>query len=199
MSCEVELKLSLEAGDHEALLQASCLAGQPVATFHLANTYFDTPDVLLNRHRVALRVREKNGVYIQTLKTKGESVNGLSRRGEWEWQIEGPNLDGTRLTDVWPDSLGEVDTAALSPVFCTDFERKVIDIQWQGAQIELALDWGSVIAGNRTQPISEVELELKAGDESALTSFAQELGKVVPLKPENSSKAERGYRLAEQN
>lgn len=199
MSCEVELKLALDAGDHETLLQAPCLVGQPMVTLHLANTYFDTPDALLNRHRVALRIREKSGVYIQTLKTKGESVNGLSRRGEWEWQVDGLSLDGTLLASVWPEALGKIDVAMLIPVFSTDFERKVIDIQWQSAQIELALDRGSVIAGARTQPISELELELKSGDEAALLSLAEELGKVVVLRPENASKAERGYRLAKES
>ncbi|MTI13607.1 CYTH domain-containing protein [Sansalvadorimonas verongulae] len=196
MGREIELKLSLAAADHGALLNAPCLAGQPVVTLHLANTYFDTPDAVLNQHRVALRVREKNGIYIQTLKTRGESVNGLSHRGEWEWQLEGPELDGRRLESVWPEALKGVDVSTLTPVFRTDFERKVIDFQWLGASIELALDKGHVVAGSRTQPISELELELKEGDETALISLAEELGRVIVLKPENISKAERGYRLA---
>ncbi|WP_281645687.1 CYTH domain-containing protein [Parendozoicomonas sp. Alg238-R29] len=197
MGHEVELKLSLAACDHQKVLKAACLVDQPVVTLHLKNTYFDTPDERLNQHRVALRIREKNGVYIQTLKTKGVSVNGISRRGEWEWQLEGNELDGERLAKVWPEALQGIDIASLEPVFTTDFERKVIDFQWQSALIELALDCGEVKARGKSQPISELELELKGGDESALQSLADELGKLVKLKPENISKAERGYRLAE--
>jgi len=48
----------------------------------------------------------------------------------------------------------------------------------------------------RRTPISEVELELKSGDEAVLNTLAAELGKqVAGLAPDNISKAQRGYQL----
>ncbi|TMO20475.1 inorganic triphosphatase, partial [Pseudoalteromonas sp. S4492] len=109
MSTETELKLSLPKAQIQALKTLPFwkkFASSAPETFHLGNTYFDTASRKLNQARVALRIREKNGQYFQTLKTKGESVNGLTRRGEWEWAIERPELDIEGLQKVWPESLG---------------------------------------------------------------------------------------------
>ena len=199
MSRETELKLLLAPEDHACILSAPCLAGQPVVTLHLSNTYFDTENQALNHARVALRIRKKKNTYIQTLKTKGESVGGLSHRGEWEWELPAPELDVEKLAGVWPSSLKGIDASSLKPVFSTDFERKVVDLVWEGAQIELALDHGQVIVGEKTSLISELELELKEGPESALISLADELRQCASLQPGDISKAEQGYRLAGKN
>ncbi|CAM3431138.1 inorganic triphosphatase [Parendozoicomonas haliclonae] len=199
MSHETELKLRLSPDDHDRIIAAPCLSCHPRVTLQLTNTYYDTPDHDLNNARVALRIREKNGNYIQTLKTKGESVGGLSRRGEWEWYLDEPQLDLQKLNDVWPESLANLDKTLLQPVFRTDFRRQMVDIIWEGAEIEVALDLGDVIAGDKTSFISELELELKKGDEEALFSLAKELGTLAPLTPCDISKAEQGYRLADEN
>ena len=195
MSNETELKLLLAEEDHSRILAAPCLAGYAKSEQHLTNIYFDTPDHALNEARVAVRIREKNGRYIQTLKTQGESINGLSRRGEWEWPLAEPMLNVDKLQKVWSESLHGIDVAALRPVFRTDFTRQIIDVIWEGAEIELALDLGQVISEDKVAPISELELELKKGDESALLSLADELRKLADLTPGDFSKAERGYQL----
>ncbi len=196
MSNETELKLLLSEQDHSRILAAPCLMGFPKVELHLANTYFDTPEHVLSSARVALRIREKNGRYIQTFKTKGQSIKGLSRRGEWEWELEQPQLDLDKLADVWPHSLQAIDTSSLQPVFRTDFKRQVIDMIWEDAEIEVALDLGHVIVGDKTSLISELELELKGGNEAALHSLAKELQREAELVPGDISKAEQGYRLA---
>ena len=195
MSNETELKLLLAEEDHGLILAAPCLATFPRNEQHLANTYFDTPDHVLNKARVALRIRKKNGHFIQTLKTQGESEDGLSRRGEWEWQLTEPVLDVTKLQTVWPESLHNIDIASLEPVFRTDFIRQFSNVIWENAEIELALDLGQVISEGKVAMISELELELKKGNESALLSLADELRKLVELIPSDISKAERGYQL----
>ncbi len=196
MSNETELKLLLSEHDHSRLMAAPCLAGYPRVELHLSNTYFDTPEHALSDARVALRIREKNGRYIQTFKTKGQSIKGLSRRGEWEWDLDQPQLDLDKLADIWPQSLTAIDTTSLQPVFRTDFKRQVIDMIWDHAEIEVALDLGHVIVGDKTSLISELELELKSGNEAALHSLAKELQREADLIPGDISKAEQGYRLA---
>ncbi len=202
MSHETELKLSLPQNQIEALKQHSFwqqYASEPV-TFHLGNTYFDTPDMQLNQARVALRIREKNGQYFQTLKTKGESINGLTRRGEWEWPIAIPELDIAGLQKVWPEHLPEIDTHLLEPLFATDFDRICWNIEWAEpkAKIEAALDVGLVKAGGKSSPICELELELLEGDEQALEIIARALSQDINLNPSDKSKAERGIELIAQ-
>ena len=78
---ETELKLSLSAADLPRLL------GHPLLTQagdrrHLHNTYFDTPELALQQARMAVRERLAGDQWLLTVKTAGQSQNGLSRRQE---------------------------------------------------------------------------------------------------------------------
>ena len=198
MSFETELKLSLSENSISQLKTHSFwkkFAVEGPRTFHLGNIYYDTADMALNQTRVALRIREKNGEYFQTLKTKGESVNGLTRRGEWEWRIPGNQLDFSGLTEVWPESLQGVAPDQLQPLFATDFDRTTWLVEYNGARVEAALDQGLVKSGDAHSPICELELELIEGNESVLQQIADELGQTIQLTPSDQSKAERGFEL----
>ena len=207
MSQETELKLCILPSQIPALsrvlttaLPPEAGAIEPAGTIQLKNTYFDTPDLRLNQARVALRIRERNGRFIQTLKTQGESVNGLTRRGEWEWHLTSAELDGAALAPVWPAQLGGISIADLQPLFSTDFNRSHWQLVWHApyARVEVALDQGEIRAGVNTTPISELELELLEGSETALMAIADWLRQSVPLTPGNQSKAERGFELLAQ-
>jgi inorganic triphosphatase YgiF len=63
------------------------------------------------------------------------------------------------------------------------------------AEIELALDQGEVSGGRRVSPISEVELELKAGRPEALFELARDLAKAAPLYLSFDTKSARGQAL----
>jgi inorganic triphosphatase YgiF len=65
--------------------------------------------------------------------------------------------------------------------------------------VEVALDLGHIDAGGKSAPICELELELKAGQTSALFDIARELARTLAILPAHLSKAERGYRLAQGN
>ncbi|WP_419832889.1 inorganic triphosphatase [Endozoicomonas atrinae] len=200
MSQETELKLSVPADQIEQLKSHPCWqehAVQPSETLHLGNTYFDTPDLRLNQAKVALRIREVNGQFIQTLKTKGESINGLTRRGEWEWSLNSNELNGQVLSPVWPPELSDISVEQLKPLFTTDFYRTRWLLAWQSpfARVEAALDQGTVKSGNASSPICELELEMIEGDESALMAIASALQHFFELRPSDQSKAEKGFKL----
>src|SRR3546814_19293009 len=74
-------------------------------------------------------------------------------------------------------------------------ERRTWIISEGGATIELVLDSGEVVAGERTSPICEIELELKQGDPGALFAFARRIDAVAPARLGVQSKDERGYPL----
>jgi inorganic triphosphatase YgiF len=227
VATEIELKLRFIDEYYKDPLAKikDCLQVQGLdhefTAYKLKNSYFDTPDWQLNKQKIALRVREKAGVYIQTLKTKGQSVNGLSQRGEWEWDLglglEEPVLDTQQLGQckAWPES---VDMSLLAAVFETNFTRHQLEFNWQGARIELAVDLGEILSRGRLEKINEIELELRPGESgtfsasvlsdncqlsdssqvsngSQLRSFGDYLQEHLPLEPFDVSKAERGYGL----
>ena len=200
MSQETELKLSVPADQIEQLKSHPFWqehAVQPSETLHLGNTYYDTPDLRLNQAKVALRIREVNGQFIQTLKTKGESINSLTRRGEWEWSLNSNELNEQVLSPVWPPELSDISVEQLKPLFTTDFYRTRRLLVWQSpfARVEAALDQGTVKSGNASSPICELELELIEGDESALMAIASALQHSFELRPSDQSKAEKGFKL----
>lgn len=200
---ETEIKLRVSPETLESLRAHPLLNERIVGdwvTGTLYNQYYDTADRALAAARVALRVRRDGEQFIQTLKSKGQSVAGLSERNEWDWPVEGASLDLTLLDDsCWPASLAGLDKLSLRPVFTTDFERTKAILRWQrGAEpveVEVALDQGEVLADGRGEPICELELELRSGSPAALLELAVSLSADVALMPCDISKAERGYRL----
>lgn len=199
MGSEVELKLSINRKDavrlrnHPAIVNA-CI-GKPV-THKLISIYFDTPDLKLLDAGISLRVRRIPGHWIQSIKAAGSSLAGLYQRMEWEDVIAANHPDFTKILDPALIKLfaNQKLRSALRPVFQTEVRRS----EWQlsfdnGDKIELALDLGQLTAGKNREPISEIELELKAGNAGRLFDLALELQKVIPLTLENTSKAQRGY------
>ena len=170
----------------------------------LMNQYFDTPERDLAQAKVALRLRKDGDEVIQTLKTRGQSVAGLSERNEYDWKLPKAKLDVKKLDgECWPESLAELDKKTLKPIFTTDFVRERAEIAWGRGKakvvIEAALDLGHVVVGKQKEEICELELELREGDPAALLELAAELAETLALMPCDISKAERGYRLYDAN
>jgi triphosphatase len=87
--------------------------------------------------------------------------------------------------------------AALEPVFTNKTKRAAWMLELaDGVQVECALDTGELQRGDRTVPVRELELEMKAGDPARLYDLARQVHEAVPVRIENISKAERGYALA---
>lgn len=217
-NAEIELKLLLPGAQpatiEARLRQLGMLARRRTSTQWLWNVYHDTPDQVLRQQRQALRMRcvserpWKNsaaaatlrGEWIQTFKSAGVSQGGLSRRGEWEsrersGRINPLALRNTPWAEIDPD--GQL-LGTLQPCFETRCRRTLWTLhRYQGATIEVALDIGDIIANGRSEPILELEMELKQGPPEALFHLAQVVATEVAVLPFDVSKAERGYRLAQ--
>src|SRR5512139_3983610 len=200
---EIELKLTLPPGQTEAFMKRMARRRTLPVQQALVTRYFDTPDFALSAQGVAVRVRRVGRRWLQTLKTEGERQGGLSRRVEFEMPVSGGALDWSRFPAealaYVPDALRD----QVVPVFETRFHRTAWLLRGKGgAQIEVALDVGEVVAlkgiegGERRQPLCEVELELKAGQPDALFALALEWAGAFDCLPFDISKAERGVRLA---
>lgn len=203
MNKETEIKLRVSRETLAALRDHPLLKKRNKSGWEqreLFNQYFDTPSRDLAAAKVALRLRRDGEQVIQTLKTRGQSVAGLSERNEWDWYLSKAKLDLKKLDDsCWPAALAELDKKQLVPIFTTDFVREKAEIAWGRGKakvvIEAALDLGKVIAGEGEEEICELELELRQGEPDALLELAAELAADLALMPCDISKAERGYRL----
>lgn len=194
---EIELKLALPLQQVDAFLKRMARRrGQPVQQ-DLVTRYFDTPDFALSAQGVALRVRRIGRRWLQTLKTEGERYGGLSQRVEYEMPIRRGVPDWSRFPVEALACVPEALRDELVPVFETRFNRTAWLIKGKsGAQIEVALDVGEVLAGKQSQPICEIELELKAGQADALFDLALDWAGQFDCVPFDISKAERGVNLA---
>ena len=205
---ETELKLLIAPADVAAFRRLALLKQFAIAkpvTRLLRSTYFDTPELHLKEHGMELRVRRIGSVSVQTLKVVGQAAEaGLHRRQEWEARVVDPLPELASLTAVagadstWGKVLGTPGlTQELVPIFGSEVRRTVWNLRLaQGAEVELALDQGELRHGDTHEPISEIELELKAGTPEALFDLALQLQEHVPLRVGNLSKSARGYALA---
>jgi inorganic triphosphatase YgiF len=196
-SVEIELKLALPPQQAAAFLKRMARRRSAPVQQSLITRYFDTPDFDLSAQGVALRVRRVGRRWLQTLKTEGERRGGLSQRAEFEMPVARSMPDWSRFPAEALARVPEALRAQLVPVFETRFDRTAWLLTGRGgAQIEVALDVGEVRAGKNSQPICEIELELKAGQPDALFALALEWASAFDCLPFDISKAERGVRLA---
>jgi inorganic triphosphatase YgiF len=200
ISTEVELKLAASAADLPELKRALVEMSPSSAgsDSRLISTYYDTPDLALKRRRVSLRVREQDGRFIQTVKTGDPCGGDVLTRGEWEDELaeSGPDPGAAQSGGHLPDGIA----GALQPLFATDVTRTTVAIEPAPAtRIEAAIDQGEIRAAGSggSEPISEIELELKSGDAAALYDVALQLLDVASIRIEPRSKSERGYQLGE--
>src|SRR5262249_53240152 len=158
--------------------------------------YYDNGDRALFSHGLSVRVRRAGKSYIQTLK-RGPTDGQPFSREEWEWSVNGVGPDlavlpvseiGAPLDGLAPD--------ALAPIFTTTVRRRTRRLDLGGTLVEVAFDEGSIAVGDRSEALSELELEVKAGDRRVLYDLGLELLTIAPLKIGTRSKAQRGYDLA---
>lgn len=203
---EIELKLSLPAAAIKALKADPLLVQVRATRKRLDNIYFDTPDHALAEARIGLRLRKDGRRWLQTVKSGGSAQAGLHQREEIEFSVNGKALEWAPLAATGFESvLGPV-WQQLTPQFRTLFSRDICRLTGPtGAEIELAIDQGEIIAGNNRvsrvnrvsrEAICELELELKSGAVDDLFDIALHLADRHPLLLDNRSKAERGDALA---
>lgn len=201
MAIEIELKYLIFCNDTAEKI-TNLLIEKKIefeqSLFKLSNCYFDTPDLNLRKHDMGLRIREKNGVFEQTIKTSGKVVGGLHQRPEYNVSITEKRVELALFPDeIWA-STQSVDTiqAQIISLFTTDFNRT----RWlvstnNGSTVEIVFDQGDIFSGRQSEEICEIELELISGDVSELFMLAELLFSVLQLRPGIKSKAARGYAL----
>jgi triphosphatase len=191
LSSETEIKLDLSQETFNALV-GSDLLREPDKVLHQTSTYFDTADRRLWKEGYTLRIRQVGDARTQTLKASGPN-RSLFARSEWETplQEDEPVIDHT-------SPLGELrDKLKLEPMFDVVIARRLWNVVENGSRLEVVMDEGEAVAGDRCSSIREVEIELKDGNPSDLFVFARKIDEVARFRFGVRSKAERGFDLVE--
>lgn len=195
---ELELKLLVDADRladfNNAPVIATNARGKGTRK-HLKSAYYDTPERTLWRNRLSLRVRQSGARFLQTV--KAEVGDDPLRRGEWEARVPSLAPDIALAMPFIPEKVrAELEDQALETVFLADIRRHQRVVELPSGTVEVVFDQGSLQSGDRSQPVSEIELELKRGSPSAIYELALRLLEHGPAKPSIRSKAARGFDLA---
>ncbi len=200
MTIEIELKFIATSQAADRLgSQLAAWPHQHSAPIALTNIYYETPDNQLRRWDMGLRIRGIDERYEMTLKTAGQTIGGLHQRPEYNVELTRPELEIARLpAEIWPEGcdIGALQQQ-LKPLFTTHFVRERWLVSYGASEIEVALDRGDISAEGLSEPLHEIELELKQGALADVLALAAELGKAGGLRLGSLSKAARGYWLAQ--
>jgi len=203
---EIELKFAVPREARSALERALRRGG--VRAERMQAIYFDTPDERLAGQGASVRLRKEGRHWVQTAKaTTDDFIRRLENnvpvavpRGVREPTLDLSRHVGTPVGEALRRALGNDFTvasqAALSERFRTDVWRVARTARVGGTRIEMSLDTGKIVAGDRSAPVAEFELELKSGKTEALMSLAAQAVNRYGLWLSTISKAERGARLS---
>lgn len=194
---EIELKFALTAQIAQDLAADFPWPTGPERVDGLQATYFDTPDQILRQNGLSLRIRKEGEALIQTIKSSANAGTAFAERGEWSCKMRGqkPVLSGmaAKVLARIPESLRPDDS--IGKAFTVDVIRHRREVVFEKSRIEIALDFGSILAGRRREAFHELELELLEGERDDLFSFALNLCSRVPLRLHMQTKSERGFAL----
>ena len=168
-------------------------------SFQMAARYFDTEDMQLNRQKISYRVREENHSFIATIKAGGAVENGMHRHFEVNIPVSSdkPDLTVFKECGTFYETLSGIAGKNLQLIVKTEFRREAVTVEQNNSVLEIALDWGTLFGGTQSSAIMEVEIELKSGNEQAVTLLGEALCEQFPsLRRESRSKFYRGLVLA---
>ncbi len=200
---ELELKLRVPAAELPSLREALQRRGARVVT--LRASYFDTVDGALARREMVLRLRHENDRVVQTFKAGGDSPVHRLEHEVFVVPTDPPPAvdisrhDGHPAGRLLREALGHAVNERAGALVCrqrTEVERLICPvIDAHGSVIEIALDTGRVLAGERQRAIAELELEHQEGPVTGLFALAGECMRHGGLWLSTVSKAARGDQL----
>ena len=158
----------------------------------MTTTYYDTPGSDLAKLYWTLRHRQEGEVHICTLKTPA----GIDGRSEYEWKCEDiveavPHL--CRLSGS--NALAQLAERGLVATCGARFTRTARKLIAGSTMAELALDSGVLVNGEKEEPFSEVEVELKQGYREETEVMGYLIRQSYGLTVENRSKFMRAKAL----
>ena len=171
------------------------------------SVYWDTKGFQLAKEGLALRVRTVDGQSVVTVKTQTSDEAGADRmlrqRDEFHRSASGiiggvaPDPGVFRDTPVGARLLAACGSEQLRAVFTTDLLRRTFNAKFpDGSRMAMMLDIGKLLAGKSSEPVRELEIELRAGPPERLYEVAIALVKKLRLGWSGAGKFHRGILLA---
>lgn len=199
---EVEMKLTLADQQLHKLLASklikdSTISGS-IANQKLSSVYYDTKSYRFTKSGIVYRVRDNNGNYEATIKTAQSSNNGLSARREFNLPLHDskPSLAGFHDLGLNLNLEKILDGESIEPLFTVNVDREVRLLQvTEHTVLEMAIDKGAIVVGDKQTTIDELELEIKEGTAEDLLNYVAALSGEVAVFAENMSKFARGLQL----
>ena len=195
---EIELKLLVDTDRLADFNDAPVIAANARnkgTRKHLRAVYYDTSKHALQRSGLSFRVRQSGARFTQTV--KAEVTNDPLRRGEWEASVPSFAPDIALALPFIPEKLrADLERHPLEAVFTTDIRRHQRMVDLPSGTVEIAFDQGHLISGDRSLPVSEIELELRSGSPSTIWELALRLAEHGSVKPSIRTKSARGFDLA---
>ncbi|HQS60119.1 MAG: hypothetical protein B7Y05_05325 [Polynucleobacter sp. 24-46-87] len=203
---EFEIKL-LFPSDKLKAIENFIISKGGVRRQHLQAYYIDTPDFLLARERMALRIRKEGRQWVQTLKVSTSNpldriehnvVLGVGGNDAPQWDI---NLhDSHEAGKYLNKTFTKQQLHTLEFCFKTDIWRRKCIVNNRIGTVEFALDIGTISARHGAEfmisNVQELEIELKDGDSVAVLNHAKAFIKRFKAFIDTQSKAARGFLLA---
>ena len=200
MGKELEWKRSVSGPEtQDAVLcdpAVTALAAEEVRVLEMWTSYFDTPEHTLRDRMITLRCRTENGTPVVCVKAPLPDAPDPHMHGEWE--LEG----AADLSEALPLLVGlgapEQLLAAegLTCICRAEFRRRALLLRFpDGSEAELALDLGMLWGRTESEPLCELELEMKAGAPDRARAFLEGLSGRYGLTEQPLSKYARASRL----
>lgn len=191
-----------------------CMEHEKQEAVKLSSTYYDTPDKRMISRGGSIRVRnisdsdEEEETYEHTIKLGGKVDNGLHQRYEWNVKTFSKSfskeefLDGISRSedpsDILIEALEGISEDDLEPLCKTKFYRTVYTLGYGDSLMEACFDVGKLSAGDKSEPICELELELISGDVVDLMDMANYIVSKTNAEFSNDSKFKRCLKLLEE-
>ena len=162
----------------------------------VVSVYYDTEKQKLRKHGVTLEMRRIGRKHLQTVKQERELNAAWDNGAAWEQLVLGPRPQlGVTCDPEFGSLLNDKLNAKLHALFETRVRRRVYSIDNVAIEIEVTLDTGVIVVGQRSSPICEIELKLVRGERSELFNVARKLSQQAPLRLALRSKFECGNQL----
>jgi len=207
---EIELKYRIDSVEqYEKLLSDTWIAGHAESEepeiIRMKAAYFDTEDLKLISHNIALRIRNEGDRTLATLKWRedDDGIGGLYIRSE----INIPVTDKTCFFAPDPaifkesiegrDLLDILEGNPLINIIDMIFTRKSFRIDYEKSILELSLDEGVIVAGVKSIQFRELEIEIYSGSKEDLLAVGNHISDKYGLEPELKTKFARGIELLE--
>lgn len=196
---EIEIKLGpltmQQAGDIFCDIKRLPVNG-PARAIRMETTYYDTPEGFFRQNRQTLRLRREDETPVCTFKAAAQGMARLELDCEAGTIEEGAALLAAR--PELPESARQALAGGSFVVTCgAKFTRQTRLCRVEDTTFWLCADMGRLFAGDRTEPLREVELELAEGEPSVLERVAQSLVDAYGVTVCETSKQQRALALRE--